>query len=92
MNYKKFDKKINLHPAPSFKKSIMALLQIRFCKKFLGSLFFKGAVDIDIHEELKNKLTTKFTAKDRICDSAIIIPFQLSNQKLSSSQALPYKA
>jgi hypothetical protein len=48
----------------------MALLQIRFCKKFLGSLFFKGAVDIDIHEELKNKLTTKFTAKDRICDSA----------------------
>ncbi len=50
----------------------MALSQIRFCKKILGSLFFGDAVDTDIHEEPKNKLTTKFEAKDRICDSAII--------------------
>jgi hypothetical protein len=32
-------------------------------------LFFGDAVDIDIHEESKNKLTTKFAAKGRICDS-----------------------
>ncbi len=37
----------------------MALSQIRFCKKFLGSLFFGDAVDTDIHEEPKNKLTTQ---------------------------------
>ena len=51
----------------------MALSQIRFCKKFLGILFFGDAVDIDIHEELKNKITTKFAAKGRICDSAMIV-------------------
>ncbi|MDX2082534.1 MAG: hypothetical protein SFV53_00900, partial [Rickettsiales bacterium] len=28
-------------------------------------------MDIDIHEEQKNESTTKFTAKDRICDSAL---------------------
>jgi len=50
----------------------MALSQIRFCKKFLGILFFSDAVDIDIHEELKNKITTKFAAKGRICDNAFI--------------------
>ncbi|MDX2083035.1 MAG: hypothetical protein SFV53_03500 [Rickettsiales bacterium] len=51
----------------------MALSQIRFCKKFLGDSFFGDAVDIDIHEEQKNESTTKFTAKDRICDSAIML-------------------
>ena len=50
----------------------MALLQIRFCKKFLGSSFFGDAVDTDIHEEQKDELTTKFAAKDRICNDAII--------------------
>jgi len=54
------------------KKLLMALSQIRFCKKFLGSLFFGDTVDIDIHEEPKNKLTTKFAAKGRICDSVMI--------------------
>ena len=47
----------------------MRLLQIRFCKKFLGIFFFSDAVDTSIHKELKNKITTKFAAKDRICDS-----------------------
>jgi TatD DNase family protein len=51
---------------------IMAPSQIRFCKKFLGSSFFDDAVDKDIHEETKNELTTKFEAKVRICDGAII--------------------
>jgi hypothetical protein len=50
----------------------MALSQIRFCKKFLGSLFFVDAVDKDIHEETKNKITKKFAAKGRICDSAFM--------------------
>ncbi|MDX2082848.1 MAG: hypothetical protein SFV53_02540 [Rickettsiales bacterium] len=52
--------------------SMKAMLQIRFCKKFLGSLFFGDAVDKDIHEESKNKLTTKFATKDGICDRALI--------------------
>jgi hypothetical protein len=47
-----------------------ALLQIRFCKKFLGSAFFGDAVDKDIHEEPKNALTTKFAANGRIYNSA----------------------
>ena len=55
------------------KLHLMALSQIRFCKKFLGSLLFGDAVNTDIHEEPKNKLTTKFAAKGRICDSTIII-------------------
>ena len=50
----------------------MTLSQIRFCKKFLGILFFGDAVDTDLHEETKNKITTKFEVKGRICDSAII--------------------
>jgi hypothetical protein len=50
----------------------VALSQIRFCKKFLGNSFFGDAVYMDIHEEPKNELTTKFEAKDRICDSAIV--------------------
>jgi len=50
----------------------MRLSQNRFGKKFLGNSFFGDAVDIDIHEELKNELTTKFEAKDRFCDSLLI--------------------
>ncbi len=46
-------------------------MQICFCKKFLGILFFNDAIDADIHKELKNKITTKFEAKGRICDSVI---------------------
>ncbi len=41
------------------KKWIMALSQIRFCKKFLGSLFFGDAVDTDIHEEPKKQTNDK---------------------------------
>ncbi len=55
------------------KKIIMRLLQIRFYKKFLGSLFFGDAVDKGIHEEPKNKLTRKFEAKGRICNSLVMI-------------------
>jgi hypothetical protein len=51
----------------------MRLLQIRFCKKFLGIFFFSDEVDKDIHEELKNKITTKFEAKDRICNILIYV-------------------
>jgi hypothetical protein len=58
----------------------MGLLQIRFCKKFLGIFFLKGVVDMDIHKELKNKITTKFAAKDRICDSPIM-PFSILNDE-----------
>jgi hypothetical protein len=50
----------------------VALSQIRFCKKILGIFFFYDAVDNDIHEERKKKITTNFEAKDRICDSAIV--------------------
>ena len=53
-------------------ENFMALPQIRFCKKFLGILFFGDAVDTCIHEETKNKITTKFEVKGRICDSAFI--------------------
>jgi hypothetical protein len=52
-------------------ESMTALLQIRFCKKILGIFFFCDAVDTDIHEERKNKITTNFAAKDRICNSAM---------------------
>ena len=38
-------------------------------KKFLGILFFGERVYIDIHNEPKNKITTKFTVKGRFCDS-----------------------
>jgi hypothetical protein len=48
----------------------MAMSQIRFCKKILGIFFFCDAVDIDIHKEQKNKITTNFAAKDRICYNA----------------------
>jgi len=48
----------------------MAPSQNRFCKKFLGDLFFCDAVDTDIHEDQKNKPTTKFAAKGRVCDGA----------------------
>jgi GT2 family glycosyltransferase len=41
-----------------FTQNFMALLQIRFCKKILGIFFFCDAVDTDIHEERKNKITT----------------------------------
>jgi len=37
----------------------MRLSQNRFCKKFLGNSVFGDAVDPDIHEELKNELTTQ---------------------------------
>ena len=50
----------------------MRLSQNRFCKKFLGILFFGERVYMDIHDEPKNKITTKFTAKGRFCDSLII--------------------
>lgn len=39
---------------------------IRFCKKILGIFFFRDAVDMDIHEEQKKKITKNFEAKDRI--------------------------
>jgi hypothetical protein len=45
---------------------IMALSQIRFCKKILGIFFFCDAVDMDIHEEQKKKITTNFEAKGRV--------------------------
>ena len=54
-------------------ENFMALPQIRFCKKFLGILFFGDTVDTYIHEETKNKITTKFEVKGRICDSALIL-------------------
>ena len=47
----------------------MRLSQNCFCKKFLGILFFGERVYMDIHDEPKNKITTKFTAKGRFCDS-----------------------
>ena len=47
----------------------MRLSQNRFCKKFLGILFLGERVHMDIHDEPKNKITTKFAAKDRFCDS-----------------------
>lgn len=49
------------------------LSKIRFCKKFIGSSFFGDAVDKDIHEESKNEIITKFEAKDRICNSLIMV-------------------
>jgi len=44
----------------------MGLLKGKFFKEFLGILFLKGAVDIDIHKEEKNKITTKFKEKRRL--------------------------
>jgi hypothetical protein len=44
----------------------MGLLKGKFFKEFLGILFFDDAVDIDIHKEEKNKITTKFKEKRRL--------------------------
>ena len=54
------------------RKLIMRMSQNRFCKKFLGILFFGERVYMDIHDEPTNKITTKFTAKCRFCDSLIM--------------------
>jgi hypothetical protein len=43
-------------------------LKAKFFKEFwefLG-IFLEGVVDIDIYEELKNKITTKFKEKRRL--------------------------
>ena len=50
-------------------KLILRMSQNRFCKKFIGISFFGERVYMDIHDEPKNKITTKFTAKGRFCDS-----------------------
>lgn len=52
---------------------IMALSQIRFCKKFLGDSFFRDAVDTEIHEEKKNESTTNLQQKLGLRDSTIIL-------------------
>jgi hypothetical protein len=57
----------------------VALLQIRFCKKILGIFFFCDAVDTDIHEELKNKITTTGAKRLQLA--------QLKNKKSASNFA-----
>jgi type IV secretory pathway VirB6-like protein len=55
------------------KNPFKLISRIRFCKKFLGGLFFCNAVDENIHEKQENKSKTKFRAKARIYDGAFIV-------------------
>ena len=59
----------------------MRLLQDKFFKEFLGIFFLEGAVDIDIHKKLKNKITTKFKEKRRL--STVSLNIGLGKERLS---------
>jgi hypothetical protein len=47
-----------------------------FFWEFLGIFFLEGAVDIDIHKNLKNKITTKFKEKERLST----VPFAIKDE------------
>ena len=51
----------------------MGVLNFRFYKKMLGIFFFDKAVDINIHKEPKNKITTQFAVKVREFKSPVMI-------------------
>ena len=51
----------------------MGVLNFRFYKKMLGIFFFGEAVDINIHKEPKNKITTQFAVKVRESKSPVMI-------------------